>query len=174
MVLGAKPVWRPNSRYRSTGSTKEKDSDTTVHVVNPSSTTRCVVATLTLSVRVKVTPGSDISAERSGAASTSSPPKSSYGYHIVPLALAWDLGARFWTDELRTRFANDPANLLAVQGKANQDKGDGQPSVWMPPNRAFWCQYSVQFSEVLRGYGLPIDQPSAVVLRDAAATCPTG
>jgi hypothetical protein len=94
--------------------------------------------------------------------------------HIVPLALAWDLGARNWTDDMRRRFANDPANLLAVQGKANQDKGDGQPSVWMPPNRAFWCQYSVQFSEVLRGYGLPIDQPSAVVLRDAAATCPTG
>jgi hypothetical protein len=94
--------------------------------------------------------------------------------HIVPLALAWDLGARFWTDELRTRFANDPANLLAVQGKANQDKGDGQPSVWMPPNHAFWCQYAVQFAEVLRGYGLPIDEPSAVVLRDAAATCPTG
>ena len=72
------------------------------------------------------------------------------------------------------RFANDPANLIAVAGQANQDKGDGQPAVWMPPNHAFWCQYSVQFAEVLRGYGLPIDQPSAVVLRDAAATCPTG
>jgi hypothetical protein len=94
--------------------------------------------------------------------------------HIVPLALAWDLGARNWTDELRTRFANDPANLIAVAGRANQDKGDGQPAVWMPPNHAFWCQYSVQFAEVLRGYGLPIDEPSAVVLRDAAATCPTG
>jgi len=105
---------------------------------------------------------------------TSSPPGSSYGYHLVPLALAWDLGARLWTDELRTRFANDPANLLAVEGKANQDKGDGQPSVWMPPNHAFWCQYAVQFAEVLRGYGLPIDQPSAVVLRDAASSCPTG
>jgi hypothetical protein len=35
-------------------------------------------------------------------------------------------------------------------------------------------QYSVQFAAVLRGYGLPIDQPSAVVLRDAAAICPTG
>jgi hypothetical protein len=94
--------------------------------------------------------------------------------HIVPLALAWDLGARNWTDELRTRFANDPANLIAVAGRANQDKGDGQPAVWMPPNHAFWCQYSVQFAEVLRGYELPIDQPSAVVLRDAASTCPTG
>jgi hypothetical protein len=94
--------------------------------------------------------------------------------HIVPLALAWDLGARDWTDELRTRFANDPANLIAVQGQANQDKGDEEPADWMPPNHAFWCQYAMQFAAVLRGYALPIDAPSAVALRNAAATCPTG
>jgi len=94
--------------------------------------------------------------------------------HIVPLALAWDLGARGWDDAQRLRFANDPANLLAVQGQANQDKGDGEPAVWMPPNHAFWCQYSMQFIEVLRGYQLPIDIASAQRLREAAATCPTG
>jgi hypothetical protein len=94
--------------------------------------------------------------------------------HIVPLALAWDLGARTWTDAMRLRFANDPANLIAVEGQANQDKGDAEPARWMPPNHAFWCQYAVQFAAVLRGYGLPVDTPSATVLRDAAATCPTG
>ncbi|WKG05620.1 HNH endonuclease family protein [Mycolicibacterium sp. HK-90] len=94
--------------------------------------------------------------------------------HIVPLALAWDLGARDWPDDLRLRFANDPANLLAVAGKANQDKGDQEPAHWMPPNRAFWCQYAVQFTEVLRGYALPVDAASAVVLREATGTCPTG
>jgi len=94
--------------------------------------------------------------------------------HIVPLALAWDLGARNWTDDLRLRFANDPANLLAVQGQANQDKGDREPATWMPPNTAFRCQYAIQFIAVLRGYALPIDAPSAAALRDAASTCPTG
>ena len=54
--------------------------------------------------------------------------------HIVPLALAWDLGARDWPDEMRLRFANDPANLLAVAGQANQDKGDSGAGDWMPPN----------------------------------------
>jgi hypothetical protein len=93
--------------------------------------------------------------------------------HIVPLALAWDLGARNWTDEMRLRFANDPANLLAVAGQANQDKSDGEPAVWMPPNHAFWCQYAIQFIAVLRGYSLPVDERSAGVLRDAAASCPT-
>ncbi len=94
--------------------------------------------------------------------------------HIVPLALAWDLGARVWTDDMRLRFANDPANLLAVAGDANQDKGDREPASWMPPNAAFRCQYAMQFIAVLRGYALPVDAPSAVALRDASATCPTG
>ncbi len=79
--------------------------------------------------------------------------------HIVPLALAWDLGARFWSDDMRLRFANDPANLIAVAGEANQDKGDHEPATWMPPNTAFRCQYAIQFIAVLRGYALPIDAP---------------
>jgi hypothetical protein len=94
--------------------------------------------------------------------------------HIVPLALAWDLGARAWPEDVRLRFANDPANLLAVEGQANQDKGDKEPAVWMPANIAFRCQYAVQFVAVLRGYGLPIDAPSATALRQAADTCPRG
>lgn len=64
--------------------------------------------------------------------------------HIVPLAYAWDQGARVWTDELRVRFANDPANLVAVQGQANQDKGNKEPALWLPPNAAFHCQYAMQ------------------------------
>ena len=93
--------------------------------------------------------------------------------HIVQLALAWDLGARDWPEDMRLRFANDPANLLAVGGQANQDKGDSEPALWMPPNMAFRCQYAVQFVAVLRGYGLSVDAPSAGVLREAASTCPT-
>ena len=91
--------------------------------------------------------------------------------HIVPLAFAWDMGARDWPDGLRRRFANDPANLLAVQGKANQDKGDLPPGQWMPPNRAFWCQYAIQFAAVARGYRLAVDEASAREIRKAAASC---
>jgi hypothetical protein len=93
--------------------------------------------------------------------------------HIVPLALAWDLGARFWTGEMRLRFANDPANLIAVAGAVNQDKGDQEPATWMPPNTAFHCQYAMQFIAVIRGYGLPIDTQSVPALKAAAATCPS-
>lgn len=94
--------------------------------------------------------------------------------HIVPLAYAWDMGAYGWAQPERLRFANDPANLLAVEGQANQDKGDSPPASWMPPNTAFACQYAMQFIAVLRGYRLPVDQPSAGVLRQAAAACPAG
>lgn len=94
--------------------------------------------------------------------------------HIVPLSYAWDMGAYDWPDQQRLRFANDPANLIAVQGHANQDKRDSPPADWMPPNTAFACQYAIQFIAVLRGYSLPVDQASTGVLRQAAATCPTG
>jgi hypothetical protein len=94
--------------------------------------------------------------------------------HIVPLAYAWDMGAYNWALPERLRFANDPANLLAVEGQANQDKGDSPPAQWMPPNTAFACQYAMQFIAVLRGYGLPVDAPSVPVLQRAAETCPNG
>jgi hypothetical protein len=83
------------------------------------------------------------------------------------------MGAYDWPSAERLRFANDPANLLAVQGQANQDKGDSEPALWMPPNGAFHCQYAMQFIAVLRGYQLPVSAPSVPVLRQAAASCPT-
>ncbi|UVO12644.1 HNH endonuclease family protein [Mycobacterium sp. SVM_VP21] len=94
--------------------------------------------------------------------------------HIVPLAYAWDMGASAWPYRQRLRFANDPANLLAVAGQGNQDKGDAGPGQWMPPNKSFACQYAIAYIAVLRGYALRLDQPSADALREAAATCPTG
>ena len=94
--------------------------------------------------------------------------------HLVPLAYAWDMGARDWPAGLRKRFANDPANLLAVAGQANQDKGDLPPGEWMPPNTAFGCQYAVAFIAVLRGYHLAVEENSAQELRRATENCPTG
>ena len=36
----------------------------------------------------------------------------------------------------RTAFANDPLNLLAVDGPTNQAKGDGDAATWLPPRKA--------------------------------------
>lgn len=91
--------------------------------------------------------------------------------HIVPLSFAWDMGARNWKSRTRQTFANDPANLVAVDGDANQDKSDQQPSRWMPDNDGFHCQYAVQFVTVMRAYGLYLDRPSVPVLRKAIERC---
>jgi hypothetical protein len=60
---------------------------------------------------------------------------------------------------------------VAVDGEANQVKSDGQPSVWMPANTGFHCQYAIQFVRVLRSYGLFLDRPSVPVLRKAIERC---
>lgn len=67
----------------------------------------------------------------------------------------------------RLDFANDPANLVAVDGRSNQEKSDSEPARWMPPARGFWCQYAIQFVIVTATYGLAIDEPSRRVLSEA-------
>ncbi|WFN91739.1 MULTISPECIES: HNH endonuclease family protein [Gordonia] len=91
--------------------------------------------------------------------------------HIVPLSYAWDLGASRWPAPRRWSFANDPANLVAVDGASNQAKSDAEPARWMPPLRAFHCQYAVQFVAVLTAYGLPIDVPSRDILGAVLRSC---
>ncbi|MCZ4537289.1 HNH endonuclease family protein [Gordonia terrae] len=87
--------------------------------------------------------------------------------HIVPLSYAWDMGAWAWPPDRRLDFANDPANLVAVDGRSNQEKSDSEPARWMPPARGFWCQYAIQFVIVTATYGLAIDEPSRRVLSEA-------
>jgi hypothetical protein len=38
--------------------------------------------------------------------------------HVFPLSLAWQMGARKWSEERRIQIANDPLNLLAVDPQA--------------------------------------------------------
>ena len=61
--------------------------------------------------------------------------------HVVAMSNAWQTGAQFWSDEQRLDFANDPANLLAVRGDLNQQKGAGDAATWLPPDRSFRCEY---------------------------------
>ena len=45
--------------------------------------------------------------------------------HVVALSDAWQKGAQSWDGTRRVAFANDPMNLLAVDGPLNMQKGDG-------------------------------------------------
>jgi len=79
--------------------------------------------------------------------------------HIVPLAFAWRNGAAAWDDATRLAFANDPVNLLAVDGLANQEKSDLGPADWLPVNTAYRCDYALRWVDVLEHY--PLTLPSA-------------
>ena len=61
--------------------------------------------------------------------------------HVVAMADAWQKGAQQLSAERREQFANDPLNLLAVDGPANQQKSAGDAATWLPANKAFRCQY---------------------------------
>lgn len=74
--------------------------------------------------------------------------------HVVALDDAWRTGARAWPAGRRLAFANDPANLLAVGGQANQDKGAGDAAQWLPPQSGYACVYVVRQLRVKAAYGL--------------------
>ncbi|GAB4583483.1 HNH endonuclease family protein [Nocardia sp. IFM 10818] len=93
--------------------------------------------------------------------------------HVYPLAAAWDMGASGWPLERRVRFANDlDYNLLAVDGKTNEDKSDSTPSDWLPPAKANHCFYAGKYLRAATQYGLPITVADQATLQGIARTCP--
>ncbi|PVZ94471.1 HNH endonuclease [Amnibacterium flavum] len=91
--------------------------------------------------------------------------------HVVPLSWAWNHGAAVWDDATRELFANDPVNLLAVDGPTNSSKSDSGPAEWMPPDPSYHCAYASRFTEVLTEYRLGIDDADRASLLDIAAAC---
>ena len=76
--------------------------------------------------------------------------------HIFALSSAWEAGAHSWTDQKRLEFANDPDNLLAVDGPTNSSKSDKTPAYWLPENTDFECTYVAQYVYVASTYSLGI------------------
>ena len=74
--------------------------------------------------------------------------------HVVALSDAWQKGAQNLSAIDREKLANDPLNLLASEGQANQNKGDSDASAWLPPNKDFRCQYVARQIAVKKKYHL--------------------
>jgi hypothetical protein len=91
--------------------------------------------------------------------------------HIVALSDAWQKGAQQWTAEKREQFANDPIELLAVDGPTNEGKGDGDAATWLPPNKAFRCAYVSDQIAVKHKYALWVTQAEHDAMARVLAGC---
>jgi Protein of unknown function (DUF1524) len=91
--------------------------------------------------------------------------------HLVSLSDAWYKGARFWDDQRRRDFANDPRNLLAVAGQANFDKAFRDAASWLPPNVAFRCAFVARQAEVKTDYQLWVSGREKDAMRRVLRDC---
>lgn len=91
--------------------------------------------------------------------------------HVVALSNAWQTGAFKLSIEKRTEFANDPENLLAVQGRLNAQKGDGDAATWLPPLKKYRCTYVSKQIAVKAKYGLWVTAPEKAAMKTILAKC---
>ncbi|MCB0899466.1 MAG: HNH endonuclease [Actinobacteria bacterium] len=91
--------------------------------------------------------------------------------HVVPLANAWQTGASYWTPAKRERFANDRRNLLAVRGDLNLQKSDGDAATWLPPRKAFRCEYVAIQVLTKQRYGLWVTPAEKVAMQRILDRC---
>lgn len=92
--------------------------------------------------------------------------------HVVALGDAWQKGAQQLTLAERTQLANDPLELLAVDGPANQQKSDSDAASWLPPNKPFRCQYVARQIAVKMKYRLWVTAAEKDAMTRVLATCP--
>ena len=91
--------------------------------------------------------------------------------HVVALSNAWQTGAFKLTLEKRTALANDPDNLLAVQGRLNSQKGDGDAATWLPPLKSIRCAYVTKQIIVKAKYGLWVTAPEKAAMLNVLSKC---
>lgn len=92
--------------------------------------------------------------------------------HIVALSDAWQKGAQYLSTETRQELATDPLNLIAVDATANQQKSDGDAATWLPPNKAFRCQYVARQIAVKYKYGLWVTEAEYEAMERVLSSCP--
>lgn len=93
--------------------------------------------------------------------------------HVVALSDAWQKGAQKLSASQRKQLANDPYNLLAVDGPANQRKSDGDAATWLPKNKSFRCEYVARQIGVKAKYSLWVTKAERKAMTKILDTCPT-
>lgn len=91
--------------------------------------------------------------------------------HVVALSNAWQTGAQGLTAEQRRQLANDPENLLAADGPANQQKSDADAADWLPSNTAYRCTYVARQVHVKAKYKLWVTPDEKKVMERVLNSC---
>ncbi|MEU1088264.1 HNH endonuclease family protein [Streptomyces sp. NPDC005576] len=90
--------------------------------------------------------------------------------HVMPLSYDWQMGASRWSDAKRQQIANDPLNLIPVDGPTNGSKSDSGPAAWLPPYKPIRCSYALRFAQVSLKYDLPVTTADkAMMLKQCAS-----
>jgi hypothetical protein len=92
--------------------------------------------------------------------------------HLIPLAEAWRSGAWKWSPAQREAFANDLTDqraLVAVTAGLNRQKGDQDPSTWLPPENK--CVYVSNWIAIKVRYSLTVDPAEANALTSLVSQC---
>ncbi|MFE4837881.1 HNH endonuclease family protein [Arthrobacter sp. NPDC056691] len=92
--------------------------------------------------------------------------------HVVALGDAWQKGAQQLTAQQRQNLANDPLNLIAADGDANQEKSASDAATWLPKNKALRCHYVARQISVKTAYGLWVTQPEKDAMARVLDSCP--
>jgi len=92
--------------------------------------------------------------------------------HVVALSDAWQKGAAQWDAPRRRAFANDPLNLLAVDGPTNERKGDGDAATWLPPQRSYRCRFVARQVAVKAKWHLSVTPAEHDAIERVLARCP--
>ncbi len=91
--------------------------------------------------------------------------------HVVALSDAWQTGAQQLISSQRVKLANDPLELLAVDGPANDNKGDGDAATWLPPNKSFRCEYIARQIAVKQKYKLWVTSAEKDAMAHVLSSC---
>ncbi len=91
--------------------------------------------------------------------------------HVVAMSNAWQTGAFKLSLKDRTAFANDPINLLAVKGRLNSQKGDGDAATWLPPLKSYRCDYVSRQIAVKLKYKLWFTAPEKAAMIRILKAC---
>ena len=92
--------------------------------------------------------------------------------HVVALSDAWQKGAQKLSLQVRTAFANDPLNLMAVKGRLNSQKGAGDAATWLPPLKSYRCTYVARQIAVKAKYNLWVTIAEKKAISGILEKCP--